>query len=89
MQAGLLVFRDRQARALGLAPTSAANALRLLSFATVILQGWNGFVWGAAWPHLVAVATTLIISMASFFALFHEDDSSDPVSAMRGSSSVQ
>ncbi len=72
-QTGLLVFRDRQARKLGLAPNLAANSLRLLSLVTVILQVWNGLVGGAAWPHVVAVATTLVTSVTSFFVLFHED----------------
>jgi hypothetical protein len=72
-QTGVMAFRARQARQLGLAATPAVHGLRLLIFVAVTLQIWNGFFRGAAWPHVVAVSMSLVIAIASFFVLFHED----------------
>jgi hypothetical protein len=72
-QVGVLLFRARQARRLGFTSSPLANVFRLLSLVAVVLQIWNGFVLGAAWPHIVGVSTSLVIAIASFFVLFHED----------------
>lgn len=72
-QVSVLVFRVRQAREIGLAAGPAVNVLRLLPLVAVILQVWNSVALGAAWPHMVGVSTNLVISIVSFFVLFHED----------------
>lgn len=74
-QVGLLVFRQRQAQRMGLASDWLVNALRLLALFTTTLQVGNAFAWGLAWPHVVAVTTNLVIAIAAFFLLFHEDGS--------------
>ncbi|MBK7948034.1 MAG: hypothetical protein IPK00_04695 [Deltaproteobacteria bacterium] len=74
-QIGLLVFRDRQARRLAFAPNPVARVLRILALITSALQLWNAAVWAVAWPHVLAVTTSLVIAITAFFVLSHEDES--------------
>lgn len=73
-QVGINVFRNWQARKLGLATSPMVHVFRFLSVLTVILQIWNGFAGGVAWPHVVAVSLSLVVSIVAFFVLFHEDE---------------
>lgn len=44
---------------------------------TAALQLWNGIALGEAWPHVVAVAQSLGVSITAFFMLSHERDASE------------
>lgn len=75
IQLGLIAFRELQARRIGVAANGWARAMQALILMTTALQLWNGIALGEAWPHVVAVAQSLLVSITAFFNLFHEQDS--------------
>lgn len=74
---GLVVFRERQGRRLQLAATPSVRTMQSFVLMTAALQFWNGIALGEAWPHVVAVAQSLGVSITAFFMLSHERDSSE------------
>ena len=75
-QIAILFYRQQQFRAAGLAPPLAIWFSATLALFVVPLELWNGLLSGDAWPHLVGVATSLLVAMTTFFILVHEDESS-------------
>lgn len=77
VQLGLVVFRERQGRRLQLAATPLVRTMQGFVLMTAALQLWNGIALGEAWPHVVAVAQSLGVSITAFFMLSHERDSAE------------
>ncbi len=78
MQLGLVVFRELQARRVGVASNRSRRTMQVMILVTAALQLWNGIALGEAWPHVVGVAQSLLVSITAFFILFHEQDSPEP-----------
>jgi hypothetical protein len=74
-QFAIMIFRYRQGITSGLTPPPLYWAMLPMLMAAVALQVWNGVLGGLAWPHLVGVATSLLVAMVAFFLLVHEGES--------------
>ena len=73
-QFAIMIFRYKQGINSGLTPPPLYWVMLPLLMAAVALQVWNGLYWGKAWPHLVGVATSLLVAMTAFFLLVHEQE---------------
>jgi hypothetical protein len=72
-QGGAAVYRLRETRVLGGAPSLSARIFLAPLSACVALQLWNGASAAQAWPHLVGVVFSLFVAMVSFFLLAHDE----------------
>ncbi len=77
-QVAITAYRARESRNLGLRLPGAMWIGLAPAFACIGLQIWNGVVAAEAWPHLVGVASSLLVAMTTFFILVHEDEPAAP-----------
>lgn len=73
-QTVIMVFRQRQARRLGLVVTRTVAVFMGAVLAALVLQLWNAIFAAQAWPHLVGLAVSLLVAMGSFFLLVHDGE---------------
>jgi hypothetical protein len=73
-QGGAAVYRLRETRELGGAPSLSARVFLAPLSVCVALQLWNAVGSSQAWPHLVGVVFSLFVAMVSFFLLAHDDE---------------
>lgn len=71
-QVVILLYRDRQGKKGGLRRSRIYLIFLPMVVAVVVLQAWNGIAGGQAWPHLVGIATSLLLAMTAFFLLVHD-----------------